>query len=140
MKICFQIKNLPFFHPRFKEGISIIYNPFFRVFNTVVGKIAIFICKDFLVNYEVIDKWMELSDTKLLIIPSLTSLVNPFRSKLTHLTHQIKNQDKNFIFVNVAEYGGSGIYNYRREHDFEPSHREPFKAREELCKIFIIDN
>ncbi len=140
MRICFQIKNLPFYHPKFTEGVSIIYNPFFRVFNTVVGKIVIFICKDFLVNYEVIDKWMELNDTKLLIIPSLTSLVNPFRSKLTHLTHQIKNQDKTFIFVNVAEYGGSGLYNYRREHDFEPSHREPFNAREELCKIFIIDN
>ena len=138
MKICFQIKNIPFYHPRFTEGISIIYNPFFRVFKTVVGKIGIFICKDFLVNYEVIDKWMELNDVKILIIPSLTSLVNPFRSKLTHLIHQIKNQDKNFIFVNVAEYGGSGIYNYPREHDFEPSNREPFKAREELCKLFII--
>ncbi len=140
MKICFQIKNLPFFHPRFTEGISIIYNPFFRVFNTVVGKIAIFICKDFLVNYEVIDKWMDLNDTKLLIIPSFTSLVNPFRSKLTHLIHQIKNQDKNFLFVNVAEYGGSGIYNYQREHDFEPSKKEPFEAPKEFCKLFTINN
>lgn len=139
LKICFQIKNLPFFHPKFTEGISLIYNPSFRVFNTVVGKIAVFICKDFLVNYEVIDKWMDSNDIKFIIIPSLTSLVNPFRSKLTHITHQIKNQDKNFIFVNVAEYGGSGIYNYQREHDFEPSNRELFVARKELCKLFTID-
>jgi hypothetical protein len=105
-----------------------------------VGKVAVFICKDFLVNYEVIDKWMDKNNIKILIIPAFTSLVNPFRSKITHLIHQIDNQDKNFIFVNVAEYGGSGIYNYQREQDYEPSKIEPFKAREELFKIFTINN
>lgn len=137
--ISFQIKNIPFYRSKFTEGIPIIYNPFVRKFKTVFGNLAVFICKDFLVNYEIIDKWMDFNDIKLIIIPSFTSLVNPFRSKLNTVIHKIKNQDKSFIFINVAEFNGSGIYNYAKEKDHEPSMPPQFKAREEGLKKFEFD-
>lgn len=137
--ISFQIKNIPFHHPKFTEGIPIINNPFVRKFKTVFGNLAVFICKDFLVNYEIIDKWMDFNDIKLIIIPSFTSLVNPFRSKLNTIIHNIKNQDKSFIFINIAEFNGSGIFNYAKEKDHEPSMPPQFKAREEGLKKFEFD-
>jgi predicted amidohydrolase len=137
--ISFQIKNIPFRHPKFTEGIPIINNPFIRKFKTVFGNLAVFICKDFLVNYEIIDKWMDFNDIKLIIIPSFTSLVNPFRSKLNTIIHNIKNQDKSFIFINLAEFNGSGIFNYAKEKDHEPSMPPQFKAREEGLKKFEFD-
>ncbi len=134
----FQIKNIPVYHKGDREGIPIIYNPFFRKFNTVIGNLAIFICKDFLVNYEVIDKWMDLNNINYVIIPSFSKLVNPFKNKFGEIVNSINNQKKTFIFANVAEYSGSGIYNYAYNRKCEPSEEGPFKAREEGYKIFSL--
>ena len=135
----FQIKNIPVYFKEYKEGIPIIYNPFFRKFNTIIGNLSILICKDFLVNYEVIDKWMDLNDIKYIIVPSFSKLVNPFRNKFSEIVHTRKNQDKTFIFANVAEYSGSGIYNYKFKYLYEPTDESPFKSREEGFKIFKLN-
>ena len=130
---CFQIKNVPFFHLKSnnKEGIPIIYNPFFRKIGTVIGNLSIFICKDFLVNYEVIDKWMEKNNIKIIVVPSFTGLVNPFRNRFGILIHSKENIDKSFIFINVAEYGGSGTYSYINEKEYEPGEDGPLKSYDE---------
>lgn len=137
--ISFQIKNIPFYKSKFTEGIPIIYNPFIRKIRTVFGEIAVFICKDFLVNYEIIDKWMKMNRVNLIVIPAFTSLVNPFRSKINTIIHNKKNQDKSFIFVNVAEFSGSGVFNYNKEKEHEPSMRQQFDPREEELKKFSLD-
>ena len=137
--ISFQIKNIPFHKPKFTEGIPLIYNPLIRKFVTVFGEIAVFICKDFLVNYGIIDKWMNKNGVKLIVIPSFTSLVNPFKSKINSIIHNIENQDKSFIFVNVAEFSGSGVFNYIKEIEHEPSMSPQFKPREVDLKKFSLD-
>ncbi len=136
--ICFQIKNVPFYHLKSnsQEGIPIIFNPYFKKIKTVVGNVSVFICKDFLVNYEIIDKWMDKNNIRTIVIPSFTGLVNPFRNKFGDLIHNTQNTDKSFIFVNMAEYGGSGIYNYKNERDFEPGEDGPFKSQDEKCRFF----
>ncbi len=130
---CFQIKNVPFFHLKTntKEGIPIIYNPFFFKIETVIGNLSIFVCKDFLVNYEVIDKWMEKNNIKIIVVPSFTGLVNPFRNRFGILIHSKENIDKSFIFVNVAEYGGSGMYSFTNEKEYEPGEDGPLKSSDE---------
>jgi hypothetical protein len=137
--ISFQIKNIPFYKSKFTEGIPIIYNPFIRKIRTVFGEIAVFICKDFLVNYEIIDKWMKKNSVNLIVIPAFTSLVNPFRSKINTIIHNKKNQNKSFIFVNVAEFSGSGVFNYNKEKEHEPSTPPQFDPREEELKKFSLD-
>lgn len=135
----FQINNVPVYFNRSEkqENIPIILNPSFFKFKTSIGDIAIFICKDFLVNYSIIDKWMNKNDIALIAVPSFTELVNPFRNKFGEIIHLKKNRKKTFVFANIAEFGGSGIYNFNRERDYEPGKKSPFKAHEEKCECFI---
>ncbi len=137
-KFSFQIKNVPFYKSEEKkENIPLIFNPLFFKFKTVIGSVAIMICKDFLVNYSVVDKWMDKNKINLVVIPSFSQLVNPFKNKFGNIIHHRRNVKKTFLFVNIAEYGGSGIYNFNKERDYEPGKKSPFEIREEECKMFI---
>ncbi len=133
----FQIKNIPVYKSSFNknEGIPIIFEPSFRIFETALGKIAVFICKDFLVNYATIDRWMDICDINILTIPSFSDLVNPFRYKFEDIASKPKNREKLFIFANIAEYGGSGIYNFASRREYEPSEFPLFGKHEENYKI-----
>ena len=137
-KFSFQIKNIPFYKSEeIKENIPLIFNPLFFKFKTAVDNVAILICKDFLVNYAVVDKWMDKNNINIIAVPSFSQLVNPFKNKFGNIIHQRRNVKKTFLFVNIAEYGGSGIYNFNKERDYEPGKKSPFKVREEDCKVFI---
>jgi len=133
-KFSFQIKNVPFYSNKLKENIPILTYPSFSVFKTTVGKIAIFICKDFLVNYPVIDKWMDKHEVDYAVIPSYTSLVNPFVRKFGELVNFSKNKNKRFFFVNAAEFSGSGMFCYENRKDYEPGTTNFFNVREEGIK------
>ncbi len=139
-KFSFQIKNIPVSkrgNP--KEGISTIPNPTYFKFITSVGNLSVFVCKDFLVNYEVIDKWMDKNKISTLLVLSFTELVNPFIYKFGNIIRKRYNKNKTIAFVNVAEYGGSGIFNLSYERQYEPGKESPFKPYEEECKSFVRD-
>jgi len=72
------------------------------------------ICKDFLINNRIINKWMSINEIPILIIPSFTRFVSPFTNKFGQMVHR-KEVDfcKILIFSNIAEYSGSGIYSYK---------------------------
>ncbi len=136
-KFTFQIKNISVSKLGERiEGIPIIPKPNFLKIETSVGSLAVFICKDFLVNYEVIDKWMDKNQVKTILVPSFTQLVNPFIHKFSNIIHDRENKDITIVFVNLAEYGGSGIFNLTYERQYEPGKESPFKDREEECKSF----
>ncbi len=139
-KFSFQVKNIPVskFGKRI-EGIPIIPNPKFSKFITSVGNLSVFICKDFLVNYEVIDKWMDKNNITTILVPSFTELVNPFIYKFGNIIRKKYNKGKTIAFVNIAEYGGSGIFNLSYERRYEPGKDSLFKDHEEECKYFIKD-
>ncbi len=130
----FQIKNIPVYFNSIKkkEGIPIILKPQYRKVQTVIGNIAVLICKDLLVNSDVIDAWMDIHDIKILTTPSFTDLVNPFRNKLGEIISNRKQKDKIFVFANISEYGGSGVYSYINRRDFEPNRKSLFPSNYEI--------
>jgi hypothetical protein len=85
-----------------------------------------------------IDKWMDIHNVKIMIIPSFTELYSPFRNKLAELVSFNKNKEKYFIFANVAKYGGSGIYNYKFRRDYEYGRIKLLDANEESWKLWKI--
>ncbi len=117
----FQIKHIPVYinEEDEHEGIPIVLEPVFRKIKTVIGDLAVFICKDFLVNFEVITQWMKFNKIDIMVVPSFTPLVNPFRNKLGDIIIKPENRNKIFIFTNVAKYGGSRIYSYYNRTDYE---------------------
>ena len=139
-KFSFQIKNIPVSKSgKPIEGIPIIPNPKYFKFITSVGNLSVFICKDFLVNYEVIDKWMDKNKINTILVPSFTELVNPFIYKFGNIIRKRYNESKTIAFVNIAEYGGSGIFNLSYERRYEPGKESLFNDHEEECKSFIRD-
>ena len=130
-KFSFQIKNVPFHTYNITENIPIIQYPCYSIYNTIMGKIVIFICKDFLVNYPVIDKWMDKHEVKYAIIPSNTNLVNPFIRKFGEIINFKKNNEKHFFFVNIAEFSGSGMFRYKNRTDYEPGTTTFFSRKQE---------
>jgi len=130
-KFSFQIKNVPFHDYLITENIPVIQYPCYSIYNTIVGKIVIFICKDFLVNYPVIDKWMDKHEVKYAIIPSNTHLVNPFIRKFGEIVNFEKNKKKHFFFVNIAEFSGSGMFCHKNRTDYEPGMTTFFSKKQE---------
>ncbi len=139
-KFSFQIKNIPVSKlGKRKEGIPIIPSLKFFKFITSVGNLSVFICKDFLVNYEIIDKWMDKNKITTILVPSFTELVNPFIYKFGNIIRKRYNKSKTIAFVNIAEYGGSGIFNLSYKRRYEPGKESLFKDHEEECKSFLRD-
>ncbi|KKN43455.1 hypothetical protein LCGC14_0703080 [marine sediment metagenome] len=130
----FQIKNVPVYlnSIKKKEGISVILKPLYKKVQIAIGNIAVLICKDLLVNSDVIDTWMDIHDIRILATPSFTDLVNPFRNKLGEIISNKLQKDKIFVFANVSEYGGSGAYSYLNRRDFEPNRKSLFPSNYEI--------
>lgn len=77
-------------------------------------------------------------DINILVVPSFTELVNPFRAKLSEIVTQRENKDKIFIFTNIAEYGGSGVYTYDNRRDYEPGANSIFTSCDEGWRAYNI--
>ena len=136
----FQIKHVPVYFKKkdITEGIPILLKHQFKKILTTIGDISVFICKDFLVNHELIDKWMNIHNVNLTIVPSFTELFYPFRNKLGELVSLKDNENKLFIFANVAKYGGSGIYKYSIRRRYESGKITLLKPYEESWKSWKI--
>ena len=83
---------------------------------------------------------MEINDIDILVVPSFTQLMNPFRSKLYDIVSNEKNKNKIFIFANVAKYGGSGIYNFSNRREYEPGKESILISYVEDYKPYFINN
>ncbi len=112
----FQVKNIPVYFSVRKnsnvpliEGIPLLYEPLYYVFSTYIGNLAVIICKDFLVNHEVLPIWMNNIDVPFIVIPSLTNRAKPFLNKIEQIVDLNINREKTFVFSNVAEFGGSKL-------------------------------
>ncbi|MBD3353591.1 MAG: AAA family ATPase, partial [Candidatus Lokiarchaeota archaeon] len=135
----FQIKNVPVSDRNGKlEQIPQRNNQSFTIFNTSFGRIAIFICKDFLINHPVIPKWMDIHKVNFVVIPSFTATVAPFLYKLKEISSYDRNKSKLFIYCNLAEYGGSDVVCFSNRHQYEPSDKIKYYERFEGCSIFKI--
>ncbi len=136
----FQIKHVPvyFKNKNITEGIPILLKHQFKKVLTVIGNVSVFICKDFLVNHKMIDKWMNIHKVNITIVPSFTDLIYPFRNKLGELVSLKDNEKKIFIFANVAKYGGSGIYKYSLRREYEYGKITLLKPYEESWKSWKV--
>ena len=105
-----------------KENIKCESLPEINIFNTSIGRIGIFICKDFLRLSEIIPNWVERYQVDFIIIPSLTSKVLPFQVRLLSVLNYPQCRNTKFIFANIGEYGGSELFsiedNWRIEENF----------------------
>jgi predicted amidohydrolase len=126
-KYTYQIKNNPVISKKknIKEKIPIIYDQQYLILNTQIGRIAVMICKDFLVNYHVIPQWMNFHNVEYLIIPSFSELVFPFLVNLQKFSYQNENEDHKYIYCNLAEYGGSKVFSSSQIGSYEPDYQNP---------------
>ncbi len=84
--------------------------PQIQIFHTSIGKVAIIICKDFLRLSDIISDWAKKNEVDLIVIPSLTSKVLPFHSKIYNILNYSSHRDLIIIFSNIGEYGGSELF------------------------------
>ena len=124
----FQIKQTPVrisskkLDQPIQESIKCEKIPVIRIFETSLGRIAIFICKDFLRLNKIISTWASRNKVEFIVIPSLTSKILPFHVKLLNIYNQKIYPNLKIIFNNVGEYGGSELFSItevkRIEEDF----------------------
>ncbi|MFX1384214.1 MAG: leucine-rich repeat domain-containing protein [Promethearchaeota archaeon] len=130
----FQIKQTPVrisskkLEKPIQESIKCEKIPKIRIFETCLGRIAIFICRDFLRLNEIISDWAFGNKVDFIVIPSLTSKILPFYSKLLNIFNQQVYPNLKIIFNNVGEYGGSELFSInqvkRIEEDFRTGIRD----------------
>jgi len=112
----FQIKQTPVrissrkLDKPIQETIKCEKIPKIRIFETSLGRIAIFICRDFLRLNKIISAWAFRNKLDFIVIPSLTSKILPFHSKLLNIFNQRAYPNLKIVFNNVGEYGGSEIF------------------------------
>ncbi|KKL11698.1 hypothetical protein LCGC14_2543160 [marine sediment metagenome] len=82
---------------------------------------------------------MDINDINIITIPSFSELINPFRYKIGAIVIKPQNRKKTFIFTNIAEYGGSGAYNFSERRKFEPYEYKIFDKFEEGFKVLSIE-
>ena len=109
-----------------KENIKCKSLPELNIFNTSIGRIAIFICKDFLRLSEIIPYWVERYQVEFIIIPSLTTKVLPFQARLLSVLNYPECRNTKFLFVNIGEYGGSELFSIKDNLRIEENFRRNF--------------
>ncbi len=111
-----------------QESINCKKIPKINIFQTSLGRIAVFICRDFLRLFKIISAWAFRNKVDFIVIPSLTSKILPFHSKLLNLFSQKIHPDLKIIFNNIGEYGGSEFFSIievqRIEEDFRIGFRD----------------
>ncbi len=129
----FQIKQTPVrissrkLDKPIQETIKCVKLPKIRIFETIIGRIAIFICKDFLRLEKIISAWASINKVDFIVIPSLTSKILPFHAKLLNIFNQKIYPNLKIIFTNIGEYGGSEIFSINEVKRIEESFRIGFR-------------
>ncbi len=140
----FQHKHIPFFkpeglervHQELREGIPLFLKPRYFIFDTLIGPLSVFICKDFLSNYRAIPAWITQNSVPLIAIPSFSSMIFTFQAKLGDIALKEECRKKLFALASIAEYGGSGLYCYDTLGLSEPGSRRKFPGRVEKGVVF----
>lgn len=141
-KVGYQIKQTPVAKKNVDtkeieyENIICQSLPKIKIFETSIGNIAIFICKDFLRLYDIISDWAWKNDIESIVIPSLTSKVLPFHSKLLNIFNYSDYEELNFFFNNVGEYGGSEFFTIKKVKIIEENFRR--NMRDNVGEIVVI--
>ena len=123
-----QIKQTPVEIKRYngnhiREKIECVIFPKIKIFLTSIGRVAIFICKDFLRLSEKITGWARKNKIDYLIIPSLTSKILPFHTRLINLLNYTRYDRLKIIFSSIAEYGGSEFFSIDQINRIEKNYR-----------------
>ncbi len=140
-KIGYQIKQTPVVKKNLEtkeidyEKIICQSIPRINIFETSIGNIAIFICKDFLRLCDIISDWAWKNDIDFIVIPSLTSKVLPFHYKLLNIFNYTDYKDLKVIFNNIGEYGGSEFFTLKNVKIIEEKFRT--NIRDNLGEIIV---
>ncbi len=106
-----------------EENIECQHLPEINIFNTSLGRMAIFICKDFLRLSEIVPYWVKRYQVDFVIIPSLTTKVLPFQARLLSILNYPQCKNTKFIFNNIGAYGGSELFSIEDNWRIEENYR-----------------
>jgi len=140
-KIGYQVKQTPVAKKNLKtneidyEKIICQSIPRINIFETSIGNIAIFICKDFLRLCDIISDWAWKNEINFIVIPSLTSKVLPFHYKLLNIFNYTDYNDLKVIFNNIGEYGGSEFFTLKNVKIIEEKFRT--NIRDNVGEIIV---
>ncbi len=109
--------------------------PRINIFETSIGNIAIFVCKDFLRLSDIISDWAWKNDIDFIVVPSLTSKVLPFHYKLLNIFNYTDYQDLKVIFNNIGEYGGSEFFTLKTVKTIEEEFRK--NIRDNVGEVIV---
>ena len=132
----FQEKQTPVSIKLGQENIECRKIPRIKIFKTSIGRIAIFICKDFLRLSDIIPIWTNKNDVDFVIVPSLSHNVLPFHYNVFNLLNYSKNKNLTVIFNNVGEYGGSEMFSIERNKKIEEKFRT--NKRDNVGEVIVI--
>lgn len=127
--IGYQIKQTPvrIFDKRRRkeliENIECVRNPKINIFQTSIGKISIFICKDFLRLHDIIPFWASANQIDYVIVPSFTSAILSFYSKILTILNSPDCKDLKILYASMGEYGGSDIFSIKEKQRIENNYR-----------------
>ena len=140
-KIGYQVKQTPVAKKNLEtkeidyEKIICQIIPRIYTFETSIGNIAIFICKDFLRLCDIISDWAWKNDIDFIVIPSLTSKVLPFHYKVLNIFNYTDYNDLKVIFNNIGEYGGSEFFTLKNVKIIEEKFRT--NIRDNVGEIIV---
>jgi len=123
--ICYQIKQTPVRISKkgIIENIKCVKNPQIKIFQTSIGKMSIFICKDFLRLHDVIPYWARANNIDYVVVPSFTNKILPFQSKILSILDSPDCKNLKILYVSMGEYGGSDIFSIKEKQRIENSFR-----------------
>ena len=123
--INYQIKQTPVRISRrgIIENIKCVKNPKIKIFQTSIGKMSIFICKDFLRLHKVIPYWAGANNIDYVVVPSFTNKILPFQSKIFSILDSPDCKNLKILYVSMGEYGGSDFFSIKEKQRIENSFR-----------------
>ncbi len=135
-----QVKQTPVEIKRYngnhiREKIECVIFPKIKIFLTTIGRVAIFVCKDFLRLSDKITGWARKNKIDYLIIPSLTSKILPFHTRLINLLNYTRYDRLKIIFSSIAEYGGSEFFSIDQIDRIEKSYRK--KVQDNIGEVIV---
>lgn len=140
-KIMYQEKQTPvrIYHRQTKsfieENIHCAKIPSIKIFQTSIGKIAIFICKDFLRLNDVLVYWAATNQVDFVIIPSFTNEILPFQSKILKMLESPDCKDLKIIYTSMGEYGGSELFSVNDKRRIENNFR--LNERDNVGEVIV---
>jgi len=93
-----------------QENIECKKFPEIKIFETSIGTLSIFICKDFLRLNEIIPYWARKNKVDFIVVPSFSNKILPFHIKILNLFDNPDGKDLKLLFTSMGEYGGSELF------------------------------